>query len=155
MTTLSKECSSPRTNSSSSIGSSGRGGASASHAASCAGSSMRNVLRAPAPASGLATNGKPTRWANSSASAVEATWPLRAHGTPAASNAAFMRALSRKRSATSAVIPSIPNRSRTWASGTWRFSRMATKRSTDPRWRPIVATASVSWSASRQSSIRQ
>ena len=66
-----------------------------------------------------------------------------------------MRALSRKLSAIAAVIPSIPSRSRAAPSGTCRFSRIAVSRSTDPSRSRRAATLAVSWSTSRQSSVRQ
>ena len=87
-----------------------------------------------------------------SASCPDATRRLRAQGTPAASNAAFILALSRKFSATSGPIPAMPRRRRTSPSWTWRFSRMPSRQSTPPtRW-PTSATAPVRESTSRQSS---
>ena len=56
----------------------------------------RNVPRAPAPAGGLTTTGKPHRSATAHASSTLRARPWRAHGTPAARSTSFMRALSRK-----------------------------------------------------------
>ena len=118
-------------------------------------SSTRNVPRAPAPASGLTTNGRPHSSANCSASAGVVARRWRAQGMPASSNTVFMAALSRNRWATCAPMPGMPRRSRTSARGTCRFSRMASRRSTPPRCWPSRDTPTASCSGSRQSSSRQ
>jgi hypothetical protein len=132
MNTLSKENSSPIMNSSISAGSAGDGGETASHCPNCSADSARNVPRAPAPAGGLTTTGNPHCSTIAQASCALVARPWRAHGTPAARSTSFIRDLSRKLAASPESIPVMPSHSRTWASGTWRSSRMLNARSTEP-----------------------
>ena len=93
------------------------------------------VACAPAPAGGLTTSGKPTAAANSRHSAALPHSRCRAHGTPAERSTSFMRDLSRKFRAAPAPSPSMPNASRTSASGTCSSSSVPINRSTGPSFR--------------------
>src|SRR3954452_19166040 len=153
--TLSKVCSSPVRNSSSSAGEASPSGTAASQLRSMSPSSKRNVDCAPAPAGGLATSGNPTWSAKAVACPALRTSACRAHGIPAACSVSFICDLSRTLIADRTSMPAIPRPSRTCAIGTCSCSRAPTSRSTRPSCPERPDTAQASWRGSSASSTRQ
>ena len=109
----------------------------------------RQVERAPIPAGGFSTIGKPTSEAKPRASVSPRSNRLRATGNPASRNAAFIFALSRNSSATAGGVPGTPKCARACASWTIIASRMPMIRSGCPcRFRRISVASMMSCVAS-------
>ena len=154
-TTLSKECSSPTTNSSISAGGRGRAARPRSHSLELLG--RLDAEGALAPGAGRRLDDE--READRSR---ELPTPPRRCEPGGGGRTARRRPAARPSSApcrgscgrSRASMPGMPSCSRTSASGTWSCSRMLSARSTEPSRRPASRTPSASWPASRQSSTR-